>query len=109
MGILGGPYLASRATAPADAALFVTAAGKPITYRAVTRAVRRVARRLGVQVHPHMFRHSYANELLERGADIRGIRDVLGVTSQSRPRRSTRTSAPRGENESCSCSKRRET
>src|SRR5206468_6402861 len=35
-------YLASRATAPADVALFVTVAGRPITYRAVTRAVRRV-------------------------------------------------------------------
>jgi site-specific recombinase XerC len=32
-------YLETWATAPSDAALFVTAAGRPITYRAVTRAV----------------------------------------------------------------------
>jgi integrase/recombinase XerC len=66
-------YLETRATALADAALFVTAAGRPITHRAVTRAVRRAGRRLAVQ-HPHMFRHSDATELLERGADVRNIR-----------------------------------
>ena len=88
-------YLASRATAPADAALFVTAAGRPISYRAVTRAVRRVARRLGIHVHPHMFRHSYATELLERGADIRDIRDLLGHESVATTEIYTHVSAAR--------------
>jgi integrase/recombinase XerC len=50
-------YVATRGTAPADAALFVTATGRPITHRVVTRAVRRAGRRLGMHVHPHMFRH----------------------------------------------------
>ena len=88
-------YLASRATAPADVALFVTVAGRPITYRAVTRAVRRVARRLGVHVHPNMFRHSYATELLERGADIRDIRDPLGHESVATTEIYTHVSAAR--------------
>jgi integrase/recombinase XerC len=88
-------YLATRATAPSDGALFVTAAGRPITYRAVTRAVRRAARRLGVHVHPHMFRHSYATELLERGADIRDIRDLLGHESVATTEIYTHVSAAR--------------
>jgi len=88
-------YLATRATAPSDAALFVTATGRPISYRAVTRAVRRVARRLGVHVHPHMFRHSYATELLERGADIRDIRDLLGHESGATTEIYTHISAAR--------------
>ncbi len=88
-------YVASRATAPPDAALFVTAAGRPISYRAVTRAVRWAARRLGVHVHPHMFRHSYATELLERGADIRDIRDLLGHESVATTEIYTHVSAAR--------------
>jgi integrase/recombinase XerC len=89
-------YLATRATAPSDAALFVTAAGRLVTYRAVTRAVRRAARRLGVHVHPHMFRHSYATELLEQGgADIRDIRDLLGHESVATTEIYTHVSAAR--------------
>jgi integrase/recombinase XerC len=90
-----GKYLATRATAPSDAALFVTAAGWPINYRAVTRAVRRVSRRLGVHVHPHMFRHRYTTELLERGADIRDIRDLLGHESVATTEIYTHVSAAR--------------
>jgi len=57
--------------------------------------VKRVARRLGQNVHPHMFRHSYATELLERGADIRDIRDLPGHESVATTEIYTHVSAAR--------------
>jgi integrase len=44
--------------------------------KAVSRAARKAG--LGRRVHPHMFRHSYATELLRLGYDIRTVQDLLG-------------------------------
>jgi site-specific recombinase XerD len=55
--------------------------GRRIGPKAIIRVVKRAEGRLGQHLHPHMFRHSYATELLERGADIRDIRDLLGHES----------------------------
>ena len=76
-------YLAVRGERSAEAPLFVTAYGRPIASNVVTRAARRAGTRIGRRVHPHMFRHSYATELHDRGADIRDIRDLLGHESVS--------------------------
>src|SRR5947208_16659941 len=70
-------YLAVRGEASAEAPLFVTVYGRPIASNWVTRAARRTGKRIGRRVHPHMFRHSYATELHDRGANIRDIRDLL--------------------------------
>lgn len=76
-------YLAVRGEASAEAPLFVTVYGRPIASNVVTRAARRTGKRIGRRVHPHMFRHSYATELHDRGANIRDIRDLLGHESVS--------------------------
>ena len=88
-------YLASRPEVRPEAPLFVTAAGPRITHKVVTRVVHRIAERIGRHLHPHRFRHSYATELRDRGADIRDIRDLLGHESVATTEIYTHVSAAR--------------
>jgi integrase/recombinase XerC len=62
------------------AALFVGQSGRPLSVRAVQLRVAAWGRRmgLGVHVHPHMFRHSFATHLLESSGDLRGVQELLG-------------------------------
>jgi hypothetical protein len=57
--------------------------------------VRRIGERIGRHLHPHMFRHSYATELLDRRADIRDICDLLGHESVATTEVYTHVSAAR--------------
>jgi integrase/recombinase XerC len=61
-------------------ALFVGQSGRPLSARAVQLRVAAWARRmgLGIHVHPHMFRHSFATHLLESSGDLRGVQELLG-------------------------------
>jgi integrase/recombinase XerC len=75
-------WLRERAelAAPDETALFVGRGGRRLGPRAIQARVDYWARRqgLGVHVHPHLFRHSFASHLLESGGELRGVQELLG-------------------------------
>ena len=53
------------------------------TKKAVQKILGDLGRKIGVDVHPHMLRHSFATHLLESGVDIRYIQTLLGHSDVS--------------------------
>ena len=60
--------------------LFLNARGMPMSRMAVWNIVQSNTKKAGIkkEVHPHTFRHSFATHLLEGGADLRAVQEMLG-------------------------------
>ena len=75
-------WLSERASIvkPGVTALFVGQNGRRLGGRGIQQRIRRWAAgsELGIPVHPHLLRHSFATHLLESSRDLRGVQELLG-------------------------------
>ncbi|MGI6620098.1 MAG: site-specific tyrosine recombinase XerD [Bacillota bacterium] len=73
----GRPKLAAN---PEENALFLNHHGRRLTRQGFWKIVKKYAAQLGIrkEITPHTLRHSFATHLLENGADIRAVQEMLG-------------------------------
>ena len=76
---------------PAEKALFVGNRGKRLNRRQAARILDEIRKSAGLPQHlsPHTLRHTFATHMLENGADMRSVQELLGHASLSTTQRYT--------------------
>lgn len=62
-------------------ALFLSQQGKRLTRQSIWLIVKKYSKIIKIDIHPHTLRHSFATHLLENGADLRSVQQLLGHSS----------------------------
>jgi len=78
-----------------DNALFLNHLGTRLTRQGLWKTLRGYAARIGIDATPHTIRHSFASHLLENGADVRSVQELLGQAAPIAAQRYLSTPKPR--------------